>query len=261
MHQACHHTATPWEGCCLTAALPNQVRQSETTALTAPVKMDMADGNGPDVVPAGPLPRRATLRTESRWKRIQADLDEEQKVPPPLTPHRSQPQLGSRQPEPLSASTPARRSFRDLKRPANPWKSLIKDTSDAAPAHRSAGTLSPPGTVAKDDDRDSVLGTVATGGLGEKQATVAVDEVCAEESDDSEDESDFKITNRRLVVVCAEGLRNADRIFGGKSDPYAVIFWDGRRVGQTKVVKDDLNPTWRAAFELDDIEVQQVRAS
>ena len=53
-------------------------------------------------------------------------------------------------------------------------------------------------------------------------------------------------------MVGASGLRNADR-FMGKSDPYAVVHWNGCRVGQTKIVKDDLNPRWKAEFVLEDV--------
>jgi len=54
------------------------------------------------------------------------------------------------------------------------------------------------------------------------------------------------------MVVGAVGLRNADRLTG-KSDPYAVVHWDGCRVGQTKIVKNSLEPRWKAEFSLDDV--------
>jgi hypothetical protein len=57
---------------------------------------------------------------------------------------------------------------------------------------------------------------------------------------------------RRLSVVRATALRNADKI--GKSDPYAVVYFDDRRVGQTKTVKNTLDPRWDADFELLDVD-------
>ena len=54
----------------------------------------------------------------------------------------------------------------------------------------------------------------------------------------------LQLLNRHLIlhVVDALNLRAAD-IFG-KSDPYAVVIWDGKELGRTKVVEQDLNPVW-----------------
>jgi hypothetical protein len=55
-------------------------------------------------------------------------------------------------------------------------------------------------------------------------------------------------TLRELVIVDAVGLRNADRL--GSSDPYAVVLWDGRRIGETHVVSDSLSPKWEVGIAL-----------
>merc|ERR1711871_203242 len=61
---------------------------------------------------------------------------------------------------------------------------------------------------------------------------------------------------RRLLVVRAQSLRNADKI--GKSDPYAVVYFDNRRVGQTKTMRNTVDPRWDAEFELLDVDKQSV---
>lgn len=50
---------------------------------------------------------------------------------------------------------------------------------------------------------------------------------------------------RELVVVAAAGLRKADLL--GGSDPYAVVLWDGQRVGATHHVPNTQNPRWEVA--------------
>jgi Ca2+-dependent lipid-binding protein len=61
---------------------------------------------------------------------------------------------------------------------------------------------------------------------------------------------------RRLVLMSATGLRGCDRtrsVQGNRqrtSDPYAIVFWNDREVGQTAVEKETLNPTWDADFVL-----------
>ena len=52
---------------------------------------------------------------------------------------------------------------------------------------------------------------------------------------------------RRLVVMQAVGLRAADK---KTSDPYAIVYWQDREVGQTKVVEKTLDPIWESGFEL-----------
>ena len=53
-----------------------------------------------------------------------------------------------------------------------------------------------------------------------------------------------ELLNRHLIlhVVDALNLRAAD-VFG-KSDPYAVVVWDGKELGRTGVIEQDLNPVW-----------------
>lgn len=53
---------------------------------------------------------------------------------------------------------------------------------------------------------------------------------------------------REVVVVAAAGLRKADLL--GGSDPYAVVLWDGQRVGATHHVVNTQNPRWEVAFPL-----------
>ena len=53
---------------------------------------------------------------------------------------------------------------------------------------------------------------------------------------------------RKLVIVGASGLRNVD--VWGTSDPYAIVYWDEERVGQTEVQNDNLNPTWNEEFSV-----------
>ena len=56
---------------------------------------------------------------------------------------------------------------------------------------------------------------------------------------------------RLLVIEFADGLRNADTLFGGKSDPYAVVSWNGTHVGKTKIIDNTLHPQWHESFEFD----------
>ena len=53
-----------------------------------------------------------------------------------------------------------------------------------------------------------------------------------------------------LVVPQASKLQKVDTF--GSADAYAVCYWNGEKVGQTEVVKDDLNPKWHeCSFEVD----------
>jgi hypothetical protein len=45
----------------------------------------------------------------------------------------------------------------------------------------------------------------------------------------------------KINVLSAKGLANADGK-KGKSDPYALVFWNGKRIGQTMPQHDNLNP-------------------
>jgi phospholipase D1/2 len=54
-----------------------------------------------------------------------------------------------------------------------------------------------------------------------------------------------------VKVVRARNLANHDSFLSGKSDPYVIVFLDQTKVGQTRVINDDLNPEWREVFEYD----------
>ena len=49
-------------------------------------------------------------------------------------------------------------------------------------------------------------------------------------------------------IVRAEKVKQAD-LFGG-SDPYAEIFWNDQKVGQTAHIEDTHNPEWDESFPL-----------
>ena len=51
---------------------------------------------------------------------------------------------------------------------------------------------------------------------------------------------------REVVVVSASGLKKADLL--GGSDPYAVVLWDGQRVGQTHHVPNTQSPQWNVGI-------------
>ena len=53
----------------------------------------------------------------------------------------------------------------------------------------------------------------------------------------------------RLRVIGCKGLKRADG-FVGKSDPYAVVYWNEEKLGTTKTVENDLNPTWNEDFPI-----------
>lgn len=58
-------------------------------------------------------------------------------------------------------------------------------------------------------------------------------------------------TKRKLIIESASGLNNADTFFGGKSDPYAIISWNGKVLGKTKTLDNTLHPIWNEEFEFD----------
>lgn len=130
---------------------------------------------------------------------------------------------------------------RRKRRPVNPWKDLITDVRNA----KSTGAIDTTGG----SNRGSALGVTVMSSLASRQAGTGK-EANPESGSDGKDEA-FK-THRKLTVVGAQNLRNADRVFGS-SDPYAVVHWNNCRVGQTKVIKDNLNPRWKAEFILDDV--------
>ena len=52
----------------------------------------------------------------------------------------------------------------------------------------------------------------------------------------------------RIFDISASNLKNADRL--GTSDPYCKVIVDGREIGRTDVIMNNLNPKWTAAFEI-----------
>ena len=52
-----------------------------------------------------------------------------------------------------------------------------------------------------------------------------------------------------INLECAKGLRNADVI--GKSDPFCKVSVNGRKVGKTKVINNNLNPIWNWSLRLE----------
>ena len=53
-------------------------------------------------------------------------------------------------------------------------------------------------------------------------------------------------------MIAARDLAAADTqmVGSGKSDPYALVYWGGRKVGETAVVQNDLNPRWDQSFQV-----------
>ena len=56
-------------------------------------------------------------------------------------------------------------------------------------------------------------------------------------------------TRRRLVLHNANGVADADGV--GASDPYAIIWWNGRQIGKTDTEFETLNPIWEADYPVD----------
>jgi hypothetical protein len=56
-------------------------------------------------------------------------------------------------------------------------------------------------------------------------------------------------TRRRLVIHGAKDVADADGM--GASDPYAIVWWNGRQVGKTNPVFETLNPVWDEDFAVD----------
>jgi hypothetical protein len=59
--------------------------------------------------------------------------------------------------------------------------------------------------------------------------------------------SSFSAVSYRIYVVSAKGLANADTF--GKSDPFVKVWFNGRKLGLTKVIQDTLNPVWNEYFD------------
>ena len=66
----------------------------------------------------------------------------------------------------------------------------------------------------------------------------------------------------KLTCVRAEGLRSADCCGYGASDPFCVVFRDGRKVGKTRAISNNNNPEWKRkhknVFALDDVPTRLV---
>ena len=56
-------------------------------------------------------------------------------------------------------------------------------------------------------------------------------------------------TRRRLWIHGAQGVAQADEL--GKSDPYAIVWWNGKRLGQTEPVFDTFDPQWEDDYAVD----------
>ena len=54
--------------------------------------------------------------------------------------------------------------------------------------------------------------------------------------------------NRRITIISANGLINADMF--DKSDPYCVIYWNGKRVGKTSTIDNTTEPRWDEDFTI-----------
>jgi Ca2+-dependent lipid-binding protein len=65
-------------------------------------------------------------------------------------------------------------------------------------------------------------------------------------------------TPKKLTVsnISASNLPNTERF--EKSDPYCKISIDGVEIGRTKIVQNDLNPTWEETFE---VTIYDIRSS
>jgi hypothetical protein len=61
----------------------------------------------------------------------------------------------------------------------------------------------------------------------------------------------------------ANDLRAADWALrgGGKSDPYAKVFLNGREVGKTQTIKKTLNPVWNCDIDLDIENIEELGAN
>ena len=57
------------------------------------------------------------------------------------------------------------------------------------------------------------------------------------------------IVRRRLVIHGANQVAQADEL--GLSDPYAVVWWNGRKVGSTAPCFETLDPRWDEKFKVD----------
>jgi hypothetical protein len=56
-------------------------------------------------------------------------------------------------------------------------------------------------------------------------------------------------TRRRLVINGAKDVADADGM--GASDPYAIVWWNGREIGRTDTVFETLHPVWEEDYPVD----------
>ena len=54
--------------------------------------------------------------------------------------------------------------------------------------------------------------------------------------------------NRRVTIIGADNLINADMF--DKSDPYCIVFWNGKRVGKTSTIDNTTYPRWNEDFTI-----------
>jgi hypothetical protein len=87
--------------------------------------------------------------------------------------------------------------------------------------------------------RQSRSGTVAA-------ATVSGDESAGEQPSSAPEKN--VMIKRRLTIVGATELRSRGL---GKADPFAVVYWNQRRVGETQVERSTATPEWNAEVALD----------
>lgn len=55
-----------------------------------------------------------------------------------------------------------------------------------------------------------------------------------------------KDLERTVILVEAAGLKAADGVFSGSSDPYSVVYCHGKECGKSPTVYSTLNPNWLA---------------
>lgn len=56
------------------------------------------------------------------------------------------------------------------------------------------------------------------------------------------------MVDRQITIVGAKGLRKTDMM--GKSDPYAVLYLNDEKVGQTEFQSKTIDPTWEAEYQV-----------
>eukprot|EP00008_Paramoeba_atlantica_P003029 CAMPEP_0201488678 /NCGR_PEP_ID=MMETSP0151_2-20130828/19316_1 /ASSEMBLY_ACC=CAM_ASM_000257 /TAXON_ID=200890 /ORGANISM="Paramoeba atlantica, Strain 621/1 / CCAP 1560/9" /LENGTH=321 /DNA_ID=CAMNT_0047874021 /DNA_START=41 /DNA_END=1006 /DNA_ORIENTATION=+ len=61
----------------------------------------------------------------------------------------------------------------------------------------------------------------------------------------------------KIKVNSATGLANTDK--GGASDPYAIVYINGKEVARTKTIKDCLNPVWNETFNVEVSQLNKVK--